>query len=191
MPDALARPIDTDRLSLQPIRPADTEDLFEILRDPAVGAAMREPPPEDVIEVGTRIGSWNATPGADHDERWLNWIARAPDGRPVAHLAATIQGSLAWLAQIVGVDHQRRGYATEAALAIIDHLAANGIGSFAATIREGHAASEGVARNLGMLVTDEVIDGERVWRGRDRPRVTSSEDANPHRARRSDIGAIP
>ena len=61
-------------------------------------------------------------------------------------------------------DHQRRGYATEAALAIMDDLAANGIGSFAATIRESHAASEGVAHNLGMLVTDEVIDGERVWR---------------------------
>jgi hypothetical protein len=34
MPDALAPRIETDRLSLQPIRQADAEDLFEIMRDP-------------------------------------------------------------------------------------------------------------------------------------------------------------
>ena len=164
MPDALARPIDTDRLSLRPIQLADAEDLFEIMRDPAVGAAMGEPPLEDMGAVRARIGSWISGPGSDQDERWLNWIARTHDGRPVAHLAATVRGSLAWVAWIVGIDHQRRGYATEAALAIMDHLAANGISAFAATIREGHEASEGVARNLGMLVTDSVIDGERVWR---------------------------
>ena len=66
---------------------------------------------------------------------------------PVAHIAATVQGSLAWLAWIAGVDHQRRGYATEAALAIMNHLATHGISAFAATLRESHAASEGVARN--------------------------------------------
>jgi RimJ/RimL family protein N-acetyltransferase len=114
--------------------------------------------------VRARIGSWISGPGSEHDERWLNWIARTPDGSPVAHLAATVQGPVAWLAWIVGVDHQRRGYATEAALGVVDHLALHGISAFSATIRESHAASEGVARNLGMLVTDEVIEGERVWR---------------------------
>jgi len=34
MPDALARRLETDRLSPQPIRQADAEDLFEIMRDP-------------------------------------------------------------------------------------------------------------------------------------------------------------
>ena len=62
MPDALARPIETDRLSLQPIRPADAEDLFEIMRDPAIGAAMGESPPEDVVAVRARIGSWITGP---------------------------------------------------------------------------------------------------------------------------------
>ena len=163
MPDALARPIETGRLSLQPIRPADAEDLFEIMRDPAIGAAMGEPPPEDVVAVRARIGSWITGPGSERDERWLNWIARTPDGRPVAHIAATVQGSRAWLAWIVGVDHQRRGYATEAARAIMDDLAADGTRPWA-TIRRATRHRKGVARNLGMLVTDEVIDGERVWR---------------------------
>ena len=59
----------------------------------------------------------------------------------------------------------------------MDHLASNGIGSFAATIREGHAASEGVAHNLGLRVTDEVIQGERVWR------ADTSLGSGPSRAR--------
>ena len=116
-----------------------------------------------MIAAGAWIGSWVAGPG--RARRALAELDR-PDTRrsPVAHLAATVQGSLAWLAWIVGVDHQRRGYATEAALAIVDDLAKHGISAFSASIRESHAASEGVARDLGMLVTDEVIDGERVWR---------------------------
>jgi RimJ/RimL family protein N-acetyltransferase len=164
MSDALDAPIATDRLSLQPMRPADAEDLFEIMRDPAIGASMGEPPPESVAAVRARIESWISGPGSEDDERWINWIARTHDGSPVAHLSATIRGSLAWLAWIVGVESQRRGYATEAARALKDHLATNGIGTFAATIRAGHEASEGVARNLGLLVTDEVIKGEQVWR---------------------------
>ncbi|HUL86046.1 MAG TPA: GNAT family N-acetyltransferase [Actinomycetota bacterium] len=164
MSDALSRPIETDRLSLRPMRPADAEDLFAIMRDPAIGAAMHEPSPENVAVVRARIASWIRGPGSDADERWLNWIARTDDGRPVAHLAATIHGRVAWLAWVVGVEHQRRGYATEAARGVMDRLATNGIGAFAASIRDGHEASEGVARHLGLHVTDEIIAGERVWR---------------------------
>jgi RimJ/RimL family protein N-acetyltransferase len=111
-----------------------------------------------------RIEEWMRGPGPEKDERWLNWLARTHDGRPVAHLSATVQGSLAWLAWVVAVKWQRHGFATEAARAIMDHLATKGVRTFAASIPEGHEASEGVARNLGLLITDEIIDGERVWR---------------------------
>ena len=164
MTDALSRPIETARLSLQPMRPADAEDLFAIMRDPAIGAAMHEPPPESVASVRARIEAWIRGPGPEAEERWLNWIARNESGDPVAHLAATIHGQVAWLAWVVGVEHQRRGYATEAARAVRDRLAEGGIGTFAASIRDGHEASEGVARNLGLRVTDEVVADERVWR---------------------------
>jgi len=166
--DALSQPIETERLSLRPVRPADAEDLFAIMRDPAIGAAMHEPPPESEATVRARIEAWIRGPGSDVDERWLNWIARTYGGHPVAHLAATIHGEVAWLAWVVGVDSQRHGYATEAARAVTDRLATDGIGTFAASIRNGHEASEGVARHLGMRVTDEVVTGERVWRTRER-----------------------
>ena len=168
MSDALSQPIETERLSLRPMKPADAEDLFAIMRDPAIGAALHEPPPESVAAVRARIEEWIRGPGSEADERWLNWIARTDGGLPVAHLAATIHGRVAWLAWVVGVERQRRGYATEAARAVMDRLATNGIRTFAASIRDGHEASEGVARHLGLRVTDEVVAGERVWRTQER-----------------------
>ena len=163
--DNLEATIQTNRLTLQPISPMDAEDLFAIMRDPAIGTALGEPPPESVEAIRARIVSWVTGPGPGDDERWLNWLARTQAGHPVGHVAATIRGSLAWLAWIVGVENQRLGYATEAARAVKEHLAAGGIDPILASIREGHVASEGVARNLGLLLTDERIDGERVWRG--------------------------
>ena len=50
----------------------------------------------------------------------------------------------------------------------MDLLAKDGVGTFAASIRDGHEASEGVARNLGLRVTDEIVAGERVWRTQER-----------------------
>lgn len=160
----LASRIDTDRLSLQPLRPADAEDLFGIMCDPAIGAPMGELPPKSAAVMRKRIEEWMRGPGPGKDERWLNWLVRTQDGSPVAHLGATVQGSLAWLAWIVTVEQQRRGYATEAAHAIMGHLATSGVRTFAASIPEGHEASEGVARHLGLLATDQTVHGERVWR---------------------------
>jgi RimJ/RimL family protein N-acetyltransferase len=164
MPDPLEQPLETERLSLAPMRPSDAEDLFEILRDPAIGVWMDEAPPEDAAEVRARIESWMRGPGGGNEERWLNWLARTPDGSPVAQLSATLQGASAWLAWIVSVQRQRSGYATEAARAIKDRLASSGVGTFLASIPAGHEASEGVAGKLGLVVTDEVAHGERVWR---------------------------
>jgi RimJ/RimL family protein N-acetyltransferase len=163
-PEPFERPLVTERLVLRPMRPTDADDLYTILRDPAIDTWMQEAPPEDAAEVRGRIASWRRGPARGSGERWLNWLARTPDGDPVAHLSATVQGRVAWLAWIVAVERQRRGYATEAARAVAHHLGARGIDSFAASIPAGHEASEGVARNLGLGVTDELVDGERVWR---------------------------
>jgi RimJ/RimL family protein N-acetyltransferase len=162
--DSLELSIETERLSLHPVRSDDAEDLFAILRDPVLGELTGDPPPESVAAVRARIERWTLGPGSD-DERWLNWLARM-DGRAVAHLQATVKGSTAWLAWVVAVEVQRRGYATEAARGIMDRLASSGVDGFAATILEGHEASEGVARRLGLVLTDEIVDGERVWRRR-------------------------
>jgi RimJ/RimL family protein N-acetyltransferase len=101
---------------------------------------------------------------AGSDERWLSWLARTDDGRAVARLAAIIKGSTAWLAWVVGLHSQRQDYATEAGRVIVQWLSENGVSRFAASIPEGGAASEGVARKLAFVLTDERVGGERVFR---------------------------
>jgi RimJ/RimL family protein N-acetyltransferase len=64
VPDSkLSLRLDTDRLSLEPVRLADAEDMFEIMRDPAIGALMGEPPPESVAFMRVRIEDWIRGPG--------------------------------------------------------------------------------------------------------------------------------
>jgi RimJ/RimL family protein N-acetyltransferase len=164
MSDLLERSIETERLFLRPLVPADAEDLYSIMQDPAIGTFTGDPPPESVDAVRARIEGWKQGPASQSGDRWLNWLARTSEGDAVAHLSATVHGRAAWLAWIVATERQRRGYATEAARGIRDHLEVNGVMTFFASIAEGHAASEGVARNLGMRLTQRTVDGERVWR---------------------------
>jgi len=53
--------------------------------------------------------------------------------------------------------------ATEAAGAMIDWLAGCGVGQFVAHIHPAHAASQAVARKLGLRPTRLVEDGKVRW----------------------------
>ena len=46
----------------------------------------------------------------------------------------------------------------------MEHLARPGIRTFLASIPLRNEASEGVARNLGLRVTNELNGDERIWR---------------------------
>jgi hypothetical protein len=48
---------------LQSLRPAVAEDLFEIMRAPALGAFTGEPTPESVAAMRERIEEWMRGPG--------------------------------------------------------------------------------------------------------------------------------
>ena len=153
----------TARLRVEPVGPDDAQALFEVLADPALGWWTGEAAPTDVDEVRDRIRAW--TEHEPDDQRWHNWIVRrADDGWAIGYAQATVTRSRARLAWVVRVDAQRQGYATEAATAVMAGLAGDGVTTFEATIAAGHEASEGVAWRLGMEASDEVEDGERVWR---------------------------
>ncbi|HYZ61371.1 MAG TPA: GNAT family N-acetyltransferase, partial [Acetobacteraceae bacterium] len=67
------------------------------------------------------------------------------------------------LAWVLGVRFQGRGYAREAAAAVVAWLLAVGVGRLVAYIHPEHAASMGVARALGLTPTDARVNGEVVW----------------------------
>lgn len=90
----------------------------------------------------------------------------AGDGQAIGHLQATVvdDGREADIAWLIGTPWQGRGYAGEAARAIVDWLEANGVKTVAAHVHPGHAASARVAANAGLARTTDVENGEIVWR---------------------------
>ena len=69
---------------------------------------------------------------------------------------------------MIGVDWQGRGYAAEAARALVAWLDSRGVATVRAHIHPGHAASAAVARRAGLAPTGQFGDGEQLWQ-RDRP----------------------
>ncbi len=108
-------------------------------------------------------GSGSAT------EVWLNWIVRrATDDVAIGTVQATVVTSdgspTAFVAWTIGSSWQRRGYAGEAASALVRWLAVHGVESIVAHVHPGHEASARVAARAGLRRTDEIVDGEVVWR---------------------------
>jgi RimJ/RimL family protein N-acetyltransferase len=70
----------------------------------------------------------------------------------------------AWVAWEIAVPEWGRGYAVEAAAAMVAWLRDLGVATIAASIHPMHAASTGVARRLGLAATNSVDDdGEVRW----------------------------
>jgi len=159
--------ITTARLLLTPLRPADADALVDVLDDerlhrfiggrPATRAELRD--------RYARLAAGAPDPG----QVWLNWIVRRrADESPVGTAQATVSrragGPAAEVAWVIGVGWQGRGFATEAARALVGWLRARGADPVTANIHPEHLASARVAAGAGLTRTDEEIDGERVWR---------------------------
>jgi RimJ/RimL family protein N-acetyltransferase len=156
--------ITTDRLVLAPLRQADADAMAEVLGDERLHEFIGgRPATRD--ELLARYGKLEA--GSPYpDQRWLNWIVRERDGdRPVGTVQATVvDGATAEIAWVIGVPWQGRGYATEASRAVLDWLRGQGVRVITANVHPDHHGSAKVAERIGLAVTDELVDGERVWR---------------------------
>lgn len=86
------------------------------------------------------------------------------EGALAGYVQATVRGSRAEIAWVIGTPWQGRGYAGEAAKGLAAHLAsAGGVRELLAHIHPDHAASEAVARAAGLRPTEAWEDGERRW----------------------------
>jgi RimJ/RimL family protein N-acetyltransferase len=112
---------------------------------------------------------------------WRNWVVRRrADARPVGTVQATIGrragGWTAEIAWVVGVAWQGRGYASEAARALVAWLGRHDVQEIVAHIHPDHAASARVA----------------TWAGLRPPaaRSTASRSGDLDRGRVSRLGAV-
>jgi RimJ/RimL family protein N-acetyltransferase len=153
-------------LTLVPLRVSDAAEMSGVLSSPELYEFTGgRPPTEAELTERYRRQVVGTSPGGD--AAWLNWVVRV-SGTAVGYVQATVpldgayrSAELAW---VIGQRWQGRGLAGAAAEMVAGWLVSQGIGVLRASIAEGHAASEAVARRIGLRETDEVTDdGERLW----------------------------
>jgi RimJ/RimL family protein N-acetyltransferase len=160
--------VPTGRLILEPLAVDHADVMVAVLADPGLYAFIGGSPPT-LDELRDRYRRMVAGPGPERSERWLNWVLRCRDDqRLVGTVQATVtdtpHGRQAAVAWVVGVRDQGQGFAVEAARALVEWLTGRGISTVTAYVHPGHAASRAVARRAGLSPTDEIVDGEVVWR---------------------------
>jgi RimJ/RimL family protein N-acetyltransferase len=161
--------ISTARLDLTPLVPGDAAEMVTVLADQSMYQFTGGQPPT-LAELHARYGRLAVGRSPSGGERWFNWIVRLrEDAVAVGVLQATVAAgdTAAEVAWEVGVPWQRRGYAAEAAAAVVAWLVDRGVEDISASIHPAHDASMWVAATAGLQPTAEVVDGEVVWR---RPR---------------------
>jgi len=166
--------IATARLDLVPLGPDNAAALAGEMVEVLSGRGLYEftgGAPPTRAELRGRYARLAAGHSPDGSQEWWNWIMRQRD--PVAAVG-TVQatiiggGTQAEIAWVVGTAWQGRGFASEAARALVGWLDDRGVGVIIACVHPRHHASAAVAERAGLRATGEVRDGERVWR-RERP----------------------
>ncbi len=165
----IATRIDTCRLILEPLQVAHAEEMVFVLGHAALYEYTGGAPPT-LDDLRARYGRQVSGRSPDRRLGWLNWIVRERE-----HLTAvgTVQTTVvqeedrvAEVAWVIGVPNQRRGYATEAAKAMVAWLGRHDVIAVVAHIHPRHAASIVVATRLGLTATCTILDGETLWIGR-------------------------
>src|SRR5690242_3201711 len=163
----VARPIQTARLSLEPLRVGHAEEMAAALDDPALHEVIGGAP-ASVDELRRRYAVQAVGHAANGEEGWLNWVIRVREtGQAAGTVQATVRRSGSHLgaavAWVVGSAHQGQGVASEAATAMVAWLRQQGVDQIEALVHPEHQASSAVARRLGLVATDDLVDGEVRW----------------------------
>lgn len=159
----LTEELTTKRLVLTPLREDDAAEMVQVLSFAALYSFTGGAPPS-LGELRSRYQDLVAGPHSAR-EVWHNWIVRIADaGGAIGVVQATIHDTTAEVAWMIAPPWQRRGYATEASIAMREWLERYGVETIMAHIHPDHIASNKVAKALGLSATDEVDDeGEVIW----------------------------
>ncbi|MFI2200424.1 GNAT family N-acetyltransferase [Streptomyces sp. NPDC020192] len=158
--------IRTGRLDLLPLSVEHADEMAAVLSDPDLHTFIGGIPAtaQALRARYERLVAGSVDPAVD----WCNWVMQLRDaacltGTVQATVTASDHGRVAAIAWVVGTPWQRRGFAKEAAKALVAWLGAHGVRTLVAHIHPDHKASAAVATAVGLAPTDQWHDGERRW----------------------------
>ena len=144
------RTLRTDCLTLEPQVAAHAEELFPILRDPALYEYENDPPAslEALSERFTRLESRKSPDG---NEQWLNWVIRLPTTGLIGFVQATVHADgRAAIAYELGSAYWGRGLGRRAVEAMMTELVeAYAVQRFSAVLKRPNQRSLRLLEKLG------------------------------------------
>jgi RimJ/RimL family protein N-acetyltransferase len=165
-PPLLAGP----RLDLEPLRVEHAHEMAPLLNDPGLHAFIGGAP-ASLPQLQERYRRQATGRSSDGSQHWLNWIVRRrEDGQAVGTVQATVtesqDGDVAEVAWVIATAFQGRGYAREAAQAMVAWLQEQHVRTIQAHVHPQNAASQRVAGAVGLAATGTIVDGEVRWQAR-------------------------
>jgi RimJ/RimL family protein N-acetyltransferase len=148
--------LETSRLLLEPILPAHASLLYEGLQDEQLYRFIPQDPPASLGALEDRYEFLSGRRSTDGREAWLNGAVR---GRTSGDYAGTLEATIeekppAFIAYMVFVPYQRRGFAAEACGRLLEHLFQD--------YRMDVVAAEIDTRNVASIALVESLGFERV-----------------------------
>lgn len=180
------RTLQTPRLVLEPQVEAHAEQMFEVLRDPALHTFEGQPPASQdwLRERFARLESRHSPDGS---EVWLNWVLRRPGQGLIGYVQATLTApGPAAIAYVLHSASWGQGLASEAVRRMILELQeAYGAPPLFAVLKTANLRSSALLQRLGFgpAAPDQtftVCDAdESVWVGPPGPDLGESPRRDP------------
>jgi RimJ/RimL family protein N-acetyltransferase len=141
---------------LEPLTRDHAAAMFDVLREPELYRYLDHGPPPSPEHLRGVYEELEARVSPDGSQLWLNWVVRPHGAAPVGFVQATVTGADAWVAYVLAREHWGRGYAFQAARAVMDHLRDTcGVIRFLATVEAENERSLRLLRRLGFRAATE------------------------------------
>lgn len=159
--------LETTALILEPLRVEHAEEMAPVLDDPLLHT-FTGGEPANLEQLRQIYGIQVIERSPDGSELWFNWIVRRKDTHEAAgYVQATITFEntvmVAEAAWVLARKHQGRGFARQAASALVDWLWVVGADRIVAHVHPEHLASNAIAAAVGLHPSTAMLAGEVLW----------------------------